>query len=149
MTDQDLRLYILMRNDLDSMSVGRCMAQASHAANALETAHRNHPRVLKWKKQTSQGFGTCIVLAACKEKIDDVIRRWPGATCGRVIDPDYGIKTTWELFKLIDKKKYHRWVSCDARGSTGVVFFIKEMTCAYLLGTKAELDPFIGDLSLY
>jgi hypothetical protein len=32
---KDLALYILMRNDLASMNVGRCMAQASHASNAF------------------------------------------------------------------------------------------------------------------
>lgn len=145
-----------MRNDLESMTAGRCMAQANHAASVLEhdfgeNSECRRQEVRDWKHQTKQGFGTCIVLAASKEQIDAIfngpLKRW--IMKGKVIDPDYGVRTSWELFSMIDRKKYHRWVSSDTLDSKSVTFFRKEMTCAYVMGTKEELAPFLGDLPLY
>jgi len=68
-------LYILMRNDMESMNSGKAMAQASHASNAfmhralkegLEDQNSARPYdnlIEKWRNETSQGFGTVLVLA--------------------------------------------------------------------------------------
>jgi peptidyl-tRNA hydrolase len=95
---KDYRLYVLMRNDLASMSPGRCMAQANHAASVLE--HSFGPKskcprkeLQDWKMQTRQGFGTCIVLAASLAQIENIfnigeLKNW--ILKGWVIDPEYG-----------------------------------------------------------
>ena len=83
------RLIILMRTDLDSMNPGKACAQAVHAGNALETHFTEilqttssssdktvHTKMQElstafygWKQQTSQGFGTTIVLGGSMTKI--------------------------------------------------------------------------------
>lgn len=68
-------LYILMRNDMDSLNPGKAMAQACHAANAfIHTVNKGYTdqfmindesqhSVRNWANQTNQGFGTTITLA--------------------------------------------------------------------------------------
>ena len=67
---KDLRLYILMRNDLDSMKAGRAAAQASHASNAFIHKFGKNEEVKEWANQTPQGFGTAIVLSGDVKDID-------------------------------------------------------------------------------
>jgi hypothetical protein len=85
----DTVLYILLRTDLDSMNPGKACAQAVHAGNAMETRFTEvlqiaasssdetvHAKMQElstafynWKQQTSQGFGTTIVLGGSMAKI--------------------------------------------------------------------------------
>jgi hypothetical protein len=82
-------LYILMRDDLTSLNSGKAMAQAAHAGNAVDahfelemqiTSASSNPAdrakasalstaFYNWKQQTSQGFGTTIVLGGSMAKI--------------------------------------------------------------------------------
>jgi hypothetical protein len=64
-------LYILMRNDLESLNPGKAMAQAAHAANQFSFLCQIAPdsKRPKWVKETlnewqveGHGFGTTIVL---------------------------------------------------------------------------------------
>jgi Peptidyl-tRNA hydrolase PTH2 len=66
-------LYILLRNDLDSMTNGRKMAQVSHAATNANRVlrgntsfHNEEPEKLyiEWSKGTANGFGTTIVVGS-------------------------------------------------------------------------------------
>ena len=65
-------LYILMRTDMASMNPGKGMAQAAHAANAFvfETGERltGYDQWAGFEHDTSQGFGTTIVLDAGDEE---------------------------------------------------------------------------------
>ena len=72
--NDELRLYILVRNDLESMTPGRVAAQASHAANVFIKSKLFPTRKIReWENQTPQGFGTTIVLAASKSQIDTAL----------------------------------------------------------------------------
>ena len=66
MNDDTLILYIIMRIDLDSLNPGKAMAQANHAFGALKKMIRVHisrqADYILWQEQTSQDFGTVIVL---------------------------------------------------------------------------------------
>jgi peptidyl-tRNA hydrolase len=98
------KLYIIMRTDMDSMSVGRIAAQASHAANQfvydLERKGNSNDALMKryiaWKNQTLGGFGTVIVLDGYnQELIEDVLYRLEEEEqffSGVVIDPEYGVR---------------------------------------------------------
>jgi hypothetical protein len=147
----DYRLYILMRNDLDSMSHGRAAAQASHAANAFIHKYGKRSDVQRWQTQTTQGFGTAIVLSADELELDNVLTKAKSLKLPHeaVVDPDYGVKTTWELFKLLDTNKYTRYFSADTTDESAVMFFRSEITCAYVFGVKQELAPILGHLKLY
>ena len=101
-------LYILIRDELNSFSSGKKMAQAAHAGNALET----HFEIMmqnaattsddtntsdissafyEWKHQTRQGFGTTIVLGGpmSRIKVDIEWLQKFGFLAGVVHDPTY------------------------------------------------------------
>ena len=94
-------LYILMRNDLDSLNPGKAMAQASHAYGAFLDKARDFPRyldlVLAWQRQTPQLFGTTIVLEAGEGEIKWVfdklaVSRPYSLLAGWVHDPTYPLR---------------------------------------------------------
>lgn len=130
-------LYILMRNDLDSMNPGKAIAQGSHASNAfvdhfhafaqecnskavhegLETATMNGFN--EWENSTQQGFGTVLVLEG---NMNDITSRVSllsscGYVAGVVHDPTYPI---------VDGQ---------------VVHHIPLNTCAYVFVPNKESDP--------
>ena len=90
-------LYILMRMDLDSFNAGKKMAQAAHAANAVEHQFITEgifiPAFEMWKQQTAQGFGTTIVLGIdnvnIMYSIVDIFNQRDDSMSGIVHDPTY------------------------------------------------------------
>jgi peptidyl-tRNA hydrolase len=144
-------LYILMRNDLDSMNNGRAAAQASHASNAFIHKYGDRTDVQRWQNQTVQGFGSVVVLSIDELQLENVFTEAKRLKLPHdaVVDPDYGVKTTWELFKLLDTKKYTRYFSADTSNESAVMFFRSEITCAYIFGVKEELTSILGHLKLY
>jgi hypothetical protein len=147
----DYRLYVLMRNDLQSMTPGRCMAQANHAASVFEHDWGTKPisGISEWKKQTKQGFGTCIVLAADETEIHTIfttgLRRFPYK--GWVIDPDYHIRVTHEVARLMGTVGSIAFLPETADKNT-IAFTRSEKTCAYVFGTASSLAPYLGHLPL-
>jgi hypothetical protein len=129
------------------------MAQANHAASVLEHEFGENSKcrrqeVRDWKGQTKQGFGTCIVLAASKEKIDKIfstgeLKRW--IMKGWVIDPDYCIRVTHEVAQFMKGVKFIP----ESADEKTIAFTRVEKTCAFVMGTKEELEPYLGDLPLY
>ena len=130
-------LYILMRNDLDSLNPGKAMAQASHASNAfvhsVEPAY-NVDEVLfrTWEESTPQGFGTVLVLSVNEEQMETAVKvaesfgvdKFP---CGIVHDPTYPI---------LDGEVCH---------------YIPLNTCGYIFGDKDDvlLQSIVGNFELY
>jgi peptidyl-tRNA hydrolase len=143
------RLYILVRNDLASMTPGRVAAQASHASNVFvkDASVMDRKRLKMWEAQTDQGFGTAIVLAASSKQIDDVLfaAGSKGVMGMWIVDPEYGIRVTAEVHSLLPKSKF----KSDKLPNGEYVVYRSEKTCAYLFGTKPEVDPFVGTLPLY
>lgn len=121
MTDTFPVLYILMRNDMDSMNAGKGMAQASHASNAFVHESRgftNHDELIeKWKNETEQGFGTVLVLAVNEREMRDavMVAEVNGLVAGVVHDPTYPLR---------DGETTHS-IPLD--------------TCAYVFGEKDDL----------
>lgn len=104
---QEPRLYILMRTDMDSMNPGKAMAQAAHAANAFvkDASIREHnqdkladpvvDQARQWQEETSQGFGTTIVLDVGDEDYMKAIvatAKSEGLIAGVIHDPGYPVK---------------------------------------------------------
>lgn len=146
---KDYRLYILMRIDIPSLTIGRAAAQASHAANAFihewGNPHKiNRSDVGEWKKQTKQGFGTAIVLSANKAQIEKILKSRV-IPQGWVIDPDYVVSVSVELAPYI-KGVFKEVSEADP---TKLLVHRSEKTCAYVFGTKEQLTPLLGDLPLY
>lgn len=129
-------LYILMRTDLASMNAGKGMAQASHASNAFVHCDLgNHSDRLtrelsrKWREETSQGFGTVLVLGVNETEMRtavDVAEKLDYVS-GIVHDPTY---------PLIDGDFCH---------------FIPLDTCGFIFGDKNDplLGAIVGNFNLH
>lgn len=131
------KLYIVMRTDMESMTPGKGMAQAAHAANVFTTemdkiiAGQQHPEYIavykKWRG--SFGFGTTIVLDGgthsrmCAIVNDAAAYGFPA---GIVHDPGYPVK---------DGETFHK-IPVD---TCGYVFLHKETTNRDLRVLSAEL----------
>ena len=82
------RLYIIMREDLWDMNPGKGMAQAAHAQAlfTIDFEYQSTETYKVWKDQTTQGFGTTLVLHAPLEKFENICRAGGG---NLVVDPTY------------------------------------------------------------
>jgi hypothetical protein len=136
--------YIIVRNDLASMTPGRVAAQAAHAANqCIKTVDVKEERanvdplkslVLKWEIQSHDFFGTTIVLQSNIQNIHDIA--WmiqspylphPDFTIysGIVIDPEYHVQD-------------------------GEVTHLLPLTTAlWIFGRKSVIAPYVETLELY
>lgn len=141
-----------MRTDLPSMNAGKAMAQASHASNAFihQYGKGGASGVDDWQKETTQGFGTVMVLAVNGTELEEAIRAAEqyGLACGKVIDPTYPYRTNIELASLIPTS-----IDTLPRMSTSseVAMWRKETTCAYIFGPKEEsgLREIVGGFRLH
>lgn len=135
-------LYILMRNDLNSMNAGKAIAQGSHASNAfvhhfhgfaqeynskpvhegIQTATMNGFN--EWENSTSQGFGTVLTLEGRMSDFYPVVNIFKslGYIASVVHDPTYPI---------VDGE---------------VVHHIPLDTCAYVFVPNKEKDEFASTL---
>lgn len=152
--DKEKYLYILMRTDLPSQGPGRACAQASHATSVLDHEWKNHRDVKDWKAQTPYGYGTCIVLGATKTEITDILASLTGSKSpmGWCIDPDYAISISSELEQWIDQAKLETMrasLETLPDDPSRLILHRLEKTCAYILGNKADLAPYLGHLPLY
>ena len=151
-TKTEYRLYILIRNDLQSLNSGKAMAQAAHAANSL-TAEWGHLNEVREYTNRATPFGTAIVLSVDK---DTLVQRLKRASMregtvpyGPVWDTTYPFNTTTEIAALIPKKTLTSptIVKDDGRA----ICFRKEITCGYIFvgaGTPDQVE-LVGDLPLY
>ena len=132
-----------MRNDLPSMNAGKAMAQAAHASNAFihewagVTDPIIKPAIKSWQKETSQGFGTVLVLAVNRQELIETIgaARTQGFAASVVDDPTYPYRAPKELADLIphDKDTAPRIVKGNE-----VTLFRDEMTCGYVFADRAD-----------
>lgn len=147
-------LYILMRTDLPSMNAGKAMAQASHASNAFVKMSEGdlvEPRATlakTWQQETSQGFGTVLVLAATGEQIEKAVSEARARlfSAARITDPTYPYRVTGEIAKLL-----HPTEAASFEGGKEYTLVRSEMTCAFIFGEKADpvLQEIVGHLKLH
>ena len=152
MSNENLYLYILLRNDLPSMSVGRAAAQASHASNAFIHKFGANDDVKLWQAQTPQGFGTAIVLSANLFDIGTALidSKAQGITISdRVIDPDYVVPISSELMPFLNLEDKRIKVEPSATDPTKHLIHRSETTCAYIFGDKEKLAPILSGFPLY
>lgn len=129
-------LYILMRNDLDSLNPGKAVAQGSHATSLFESRIRimcendsHFQDLLRAWDEDDIGFGVTLVLGV-KSEFDLVSRCVKASSNPKVIseemlDPTYPIR------------------------DGGVVHRVPFTSCGYIFGDKKDIAPYIEDLELY
>lgn len=153
-----------MRTDLPSMNPGKAMAQASHASNKFifelgkftdvpqEMIHL-YDEANNWQRQTTQGFGTVLVLGC---ELGDIYNlEQLGGTlisnyiCGTVVDPTYPYIVDTEIANLIDPSKHT--IDNQMIRNNKSVCFRSEITCAYAFSEKNNpiLRLVIGHLNLH
>ena len=144
------RLFILMRNDLPSLTPGRKMAHAAHAANQFTFQHSKNENVKRWQHDAC-GFGTTICLSVNEEELKSTIKAAikAGRPAGLVFDPEYGYPLPAEIAKLIDRRTF----SADAiiKDDGQWILFRKELTCGYLFvhDDSPERQTLVGHLPLH
>ena len=122
--------YIILRNDMDSMTPGRCAAQAAHAANQCVRwlkEHGHNVRYDEWENQTPFGFGTTIVLQANMPMINLI----EDALYSRNVLP----------FGVMEDPEYH---VTDGN----VVHLLPVSTALWIFGRKSEVEPYVSHLEL-
>ena len=134
MSYEDVRLYVIVRSDLASMTAGKAAAQATHAANkcvwqiqnldAKEFESKFKSMLKTW--EGDRGFGTCIVLAAPIAELVKIIIQCSqhSIQSGIMNDPSYPLRDG----------DFTHLIPLD--------------TCGYVFGTKEEVEPFLNHLSL-
>ncbi len=98
-------LYVLARVDLESMNPGKLAAQTCHSGSAFAkhmddtmptTNHEGDQRHLynTWKNETSQGFGTVLVLGVTEAQMNAAVdvAKALDFVAGVVHDPSYPLR---------------------------------------------------------
>ena len=127
-------LYILMRNDMDSMNPGKAMAQASHASNQFVATMEGEAYLLpkdahdiynEWLQ--CDGFGTVLVLEVTEAQMRTSVAVADALdlVSGIVHDPTYPLR---------DGDSTH---------------FIPVDTCAFVFGNKEDCTPVVGNFELH
>jgi len=152
MSNENLYLYILLRNDLSSMGYGRACAQASHASNAFIHKFGDNADVKLWQAQTPQGFGTAIVLSANLFDIAETLDECKNSgfeVHDTVVDPDYVVPISSELVPFLNRDDKRITVEPSATDPNKSFIHRSEVTCAYVFGDKEQLAPILSRFPLY
>lgn len=137
-------LYILMRNDMESMNPGKAVAQGAHAANAFvfnvmqrwNASWNNTSMTLSptqkdlfigWQGSSLQGFGVTICLEVNGDQLEGAvsIAQRSGFIAGIAHDPSYPIR--------------------DGK----VVHLLPLNTCGWVFGPKHDLVPILSQFDLH
>ncbi len=149
--EENLVLYILMRNDLPSLNSGKAMAQSAHAGNQFIYQYLDNSENKRIKTQIKEwqgcanGFGTTITLAVNKQDIKDIIDvgiKYHFA-CDKVVDPTYPFIVDKEIYDCIDKTKLTTEPFFTKDGN--VALCREEVTCGFIFGDKN--DPALSFLT--
>ncbi len=84
-------LYIILRNDLASLSPGKAATQASHATNDFEMKTKGLSTVAAWREDRT--FGRCITLGGNAEVFRELKEEGKDTTIpwGVITDPTYPV----------------------------------------------------------
>lgn len=101
------KLYILVRNDMDSLTPGKACAQVAHAANVFMAnmskalafpndleldRHPDYDEYVKWGRRLY--YGTTIVLSVTGKELGDLITKaiQAGYSTDIITDPEYPLR---------------------------------------------------------
>ena len=151
-------LYVLARNDLDSLNPGKLAAQVAHAATQLSEFMYNevdHDSLLfiTYKRWTQQAFhfGTVITLAATREQLLDFSEKEPHPSeqlaKDDTIDPTYPFIVNKEYLDIM--KRFDIIVSHQKIGDNKFAATRSEHTCSWIFGMKSVVGKYVEGLDLY
>lgn len=150
-------LYLLMRNDLDSMNAGKAIAHGAHAANQfvyelqdyissgldlLETLDYGYKQ---W--QSTNGFGDTVSLSVSLSELQYIVgaAKMVSGFANGVIDPTYPYVLHKEYADLIQ----HDYEYPPKPVGDGKVLCVRsETTCGYIFGDRRDLRSLLKDYPL-
>lgn len=154
-------LYIIARNDLDSMNPGKLAAQVAHGATKLaediyKGVGKHNPTLTElyeaWIK-SGGGFGTTITLESSRGDLralgSELLSEGPynDLIFDTIVDPTYPFLVNKEYLDIlldhdiiVDYKK----IADNKYAATRV-----EHTCSYLFGDKDVVGPLVSNFNLY
>lgn len=148
-------LYLLVRNDLQSLNPGKAVAHGAHAANQcvfeIEQRYKANSKIgqtlKQWQASTPLGFGTTITLSANLSQIESAIMvaQALGHPAGITVDPSYPYIVDREYAALISHPEDYPPIPT---GGGKMVCFREETTAAYVFGMKDDLRPILGNFPL-
>lgn len=139
--DQDLAVYVLVRNDLPSLNPGKAAAQVHHAGVQMMVKHSGHPLVKSYVtnglSQNADGFNTTLTLGATIGQIEAAVGKAKNldALCGIVVDPTYPFFVDAEVAPFLAENASVKRVGGE--GATEL-FLRSELTCAWVLGDRND-----------
>lgn len=147
-------LYLLLRNDLDSMGGegGKAVAHGAHAANLFTHDFINDSRqeyradYQEWLASAG-GFGTTITLSVTKRELQTAVKiaqmmSFPASECR---DPTYPYVIHREYADLIMHPEDH---PPERLENDMMLCFRSEVTAAYVFGRKGDLQPILKHFPL-
>lgn len=151
-------LYVLARNDLDSLNPGKLAAQVAHSATQLSEfmyneIERDSLLFIQYKNWVNQAFhfGTVITLSATREQLLDFSEREinPYITCAKddTIDPTYPFIVNKEYLDIM--KRFDIIVSHTKIGENKYAATRSEHTCSWIFGMKSVVSKYVEGLELY
>lgn len=149
--EENLVLYILVRNDLPSLTVGKMGAQTAHAGNQFIHQYLDNSESKKIKTQIkdwqgcANGFGTTITLSVTEQDIKDIVDAGTKYyfACDKVVDPTYPFMIDKELMSTVDETKLTADPFYTRDGK--VALCRSEVTCGFIFGDKN--DPALSFLT--
>ena len=139
---QNLYVYVLVRNDLNSLTPGKAASQVHHAGVQMASKHHSSELVQKYisagQIEGADHFSTTITLSANMQEIETAMARIKNiVSCvyDIVIDPSYPFLVDPEMTSFLMSNKDVTYVS-----STGTkdLFTRQELTVAWALGDKND-----------
>lgn len=159
-------LYLLIRNDLDSLNPGKAVAHGAHAANQFThemdeylSANLNTEcsstvsdimldRMYQTWKKSANGFGTTIALSVNYRELTTAVqiaKTFSTLRAGETVDPTYPYILHKEYADLIR----HTDEYPPSPLSNGMMMCLREeVTAAYIFGDKSETKMIVGNFSL-
>lgn len=146
----DVRAYLVMRTDMDSLGLGKSRAQAMHAGNQLTwdlvasplmTGRAPDADVVAWHRQGS-GFGTAIALGAGAEvtatTLDDIKAAAVklDVRAGLVVDDTYPYEVSDEMLRMLPETVH---TAPPQRTAGGWRCFRRETTCAWVISDRSAI----------
>lgn len=138
----DLVAYVLIRNDLPSLTPGKAAAQVHHAGVQMMIKYANHQLVKDYVRlgteQGADGFNTTLTLSANLAQIEAAIGkvRHLDAVCDILVDPTYPFFVDPEVAPFLEANAAMKRVGPTSNGKE--LFLRNELTCAWALGDRND-----------
>jgi hypothetical protein len=156
-TEKDLAVYVIVRNDLNSLNPGKAMSQCHHAGVQMMAKYSTTPIVKEYIDigitQGAKHFNTTIVLSGTLDDIDTINMNSThiGSTVfgGIIVDPTYPFIVDDEISKLINTTPTVYPVK--ELGDGKVLWARTEVTCSWYIGDRndQEFKDLFDGLSLH